>query len=401
MKFISVWVNRMKIILSDRLFIIAMVVIPLLAAMIMGYTQRKEKLGYIPVAIVDEDRSSLSQTLCERFSQKEGMKAILCSREAAMALLRDEKAEAALMILSGFESGLKSGNTKGSMEIIKSPSSVSAELIKELAAAEVIRMKAPEFAYDWIVSRYKENNADSPEVNREDVWSLVESYWLPEPMMTIQYEEISGSPVSQGEVSIPPFAAASSGILILFIMLALLFGSGWICEERSNGTLNRIFSSPGALLPVFLGNTLALFVLGLLQTIIFVTVQRIFFDVSMLSGIFAWLVMASYILSAAAISMLMASLFRTAARLQAAAPVFAVITGFMGGCLWNLAGIPKELETVSHLTPQGWALSSITALYTDPGQANYALPTIMVLLLTGMVLLTLSYILLKFRKKAV
>lgn len=401
MKFVSVWVNRMKIILSDRLFILAMVIIPLLMAMIMGYAQRKEKLGYVPVAIVDEDRSGLSETLCERFSQNEGIKAVTCERDAAMKLLRDEKAEAALIILPGFESGLKSDNTKGSIEIIKSPSTVSSELIKELAAAEVIRLKASEFAYDWIAARYQENGADSAAVNREDVWNLVESYWQPEPIMTIDYEEISGSTASQEEVSIPPFAAASSGVLILFIMLALLFGSGWVCEERSNGTLNRIFSSPGALFPVFLGNTLALFVLGLSQTIIFVAVQRIFFDVSMLSGIYAWLVMAAYILSAAAVSMMMASLFRTAARLQAAAPVFAIITGFMGGCLWNLAGIPKELETLSHLTPQGWALSSVTALYADPGRASYALPSIMVLLLLGMILLVLSYVLLRFRKKAV
>ena len=94
------------------------------------------------------------------------------------------------------------------------------------------------------------------------------------------------------------------------------------------------------------GNTLALFVLGLFQTLLFVAIQRIFFGVIMLEGFYSWLVMASYILCAAAVSMLMSSLFKTAAQLQAVAPVFSIITGLMGGCLWN-PGIPREFS-LSH-----------------------------------------------------
>lgn len=398
MRFLTIFKNRIRVILSDRMFIAAMLIIPIILALIMGYAQREEKLGYIPMAVVDEDGSTLSKTLVSRISQKEGLKVLPANKEEADELLKNEKAEVAVFILEGFEAYVESGKTHGILEIVRSPSTVSGEVIKEIVAAEVVRLTASEFAYDWVSRRYQEYGVES-KVSRQEIRDHVESYWKPVPPMTIAYEEIKGDSVSMEDVSIPSHAAASAGVLVLFVMLTLIFGSGWICEERSNGTLNRIFSSPGALLPVFMGNTLALFVLGLFQTLLFVAIQRIFFGVIMLEGFYSWLVMASYILCAAAVSMLMSSLFKTAAQLQAVAPVFSIITGLMGGCLWNLGGIPRELQPISRLTPQGWALTAITALYASPDQSGYALPTIRVLLAATVVMLTLSYLLLRMGRK--
>jgi len=399
MRFLVAFKNRMRIILSDRMFMAAMLVIPIILSMIMGYAQRNEKLGYVPMAVVDEDGSALSKALVAGISQKEGLKVIETeNREEAGVLLKNENAEVAVFILKGFEDNIQNGQTHGILELVKSPTTVSSELIKEIVAAEVVRLRASELAYDWITRRYKENGTDV-RITREEIWAHVENYLNPVPPMTILYEEIEGAPVSLEDVSIPPYAAASVGVLVLFVMLTLIFGSGWVCEERSNGTFNRIFSSPGSLLPVYLGNTLALSVIGLFQTLLFVIIQRLVFDITMLTGFCSWLVMMAYILCAASVSMLMASLFKTAAQLQAVAPVFSIITGLMGGCLWNVAGIPKELVPITRLTPQGWALSAITALYANPNQWDYAIPSLRMLLAAALILLAVSYMLLRLGRK--
>lgn len=388
MKFSAVVANRLRILFSDRLFILAMILIPLLLSLIMGYAQRKEKLGYMPIAVADEDGSALSQLLAERFSGKEGIKAVLCDRQEALNLIRDEKAEAAVVILEGFERKLLAGELQEAILVVKSPSSITDELVKELVAAEVIRLQGAEFAYDWLNKSLGGGNL--PE--RAEVWAQVESYWTPEPLMTILYEEIQAERQSgPARVTIPPFAAASLGILVLFVMLALLFGSGWICEERANGTLQRIYSSPGAMLPVFLGNASALMILGLAQVAFFVLIQKVLFDVTMLAGPGAWLVLVAYLVCAVSLSMLMASSFKTAARLQAVAPVFSILTGFLGGCLWNIAGMPGELVSLSRFTPQGWTLSAITALYANPGDLSSAWPAAGVLLGASLIMLLLGY----------
>lgn len=393
MKFLVAFKSRIKVMLSDRVFITAMLVIPLALALIIGYAQREERLDYIPMAVVDEDGSDLSRILTGRISQKEGIKVFEASREEAEVLLENKKVEVVLYISEGFEEAVTSGKTNEILEMEKSPSTVSGELVKEIVAAEVLRIRASELAYEWINRRYSENGIED-RVTRQEIRERVDGYMEPVPPMTIVYEEMAGRNVLAEDVSIPSYAAASAGVLILFVMLTLLFGSGWICEERSNGTLYRIFSSPGGLLPVFAGNVLALFVFGLFQAFIFVAAQRLFGTV-MLEGFLSWLVISAYILCAASISMLMASLFRTAAQLQAIAPVFSIITGLMGGCLWNVAGIPEDLQSISRITPQGWALMAVTALYARPDRTDYAMPSVGVLLAASLAMLSISYILLR------
>jgi len=398
MRFLVVFRNRIRAILSDRVFIAAMLVIPLVLAMIMGYAQREEKLDYVAVAVVDEDESGLSKTLVSRISEKEGLKAMPAARDEAFDLLKNERAEVALIIQEGFGKALESGRTREILEFVKSPSTVSGEVVKEIVAAEVLRLRAAELAHDRISRRYRESGIEVG-ISRQEIRDYVESLWKPVPPMTIAYEEVEGGLVAAEDVSIPSYAAASAGVLVLFVMLTLIFGSGWICEERANGTLDRIFSSPGTLFPVFMGNALALFALGLFQAILFAAVQRFVFGVVMLEGFWSWLVMAAYILCAAAVSMLMASLFRTAAQLQAVAPVFSIITGLMGGCLWNYAGIPEQLQPITRLTPQGWALMSITALFASPDRPDYAIPSLTVLLAAALVMLAFSWLLIRTGRK--
>lgn len=389
MKFSVIFKNRLKIIFSDRLFIAAVILIPLAMSLIMGYIQRREKLGYIPVAVVDEDQTDVSRLLIERFSNVEGIQVTRTDREKALKLIREESVEAAIMIYEGFTDGLHEGDLTEIVEIIKSPSTVSIDLLEEIFAAQVIRLRGAEFAYDWLKESLKDY---SPLPSRQEVWERAESYWEPEPLMTIKYSVIEAKPQEiQDRVTIPPFAAASLGILVLFVMLALLFGSGWVCEERSNGTLQRIASSPGALFSVFFGNAAALFALGLMQVLVFALVQKVFFDVVMLSGFGAWLVLAAYLICAVAVSMFLASFFRTAARLQAVAPVFSIVTGFLGGCLWNLAGIPDDLVNISRLTPQGWALWATTALYANPDDSRVVWSAAGILLGAAVLLFLLAY----------
>jgi hypothetical protein len=63
----------------------------------------------------------------------------------------------------------------------------------------------------------------------------------------------------------------------------------------------------------------------------------------------------------------------------------------MGGCLWNLIGVPKSLLTMALLTPQGWTLQALTGLYAAPGEFGVALPAILVLLGLSILMLSLAY----------
>ncbi len=402
MKFASIFINRIRVLFSDKLFILAILIVPMLLSIITGYAQRKEKLGYIPVVLVDEDGTGDSQLLCKRLAQKEGLNVVTTVRKKALAQLKEEKAEAMIVIEEGFGQGLHQGNLEEMITLVKSPSTYSAELLKEIVAIEALRIYTGYFTYDWVNESFQSKGLPPISLTREDISRQLEEYWYPQPIMAVSYEEIEALPAKINTITIPSYTAASLGLMVLFIMMGLLFGSGWICEEKANGTLQRILSVKGASLPLFLGNGAALFTMGLLQTLVFYVVQKVLFHVTILQGVYTWLVICLYIICVVSISMLMAALFETPHQLQAAAPVFALITGLMGGCLWNLLGVPKSLLTLALLTPQGWTLQALTGLFAAPQQGSLALPSVYILSGISLIFFSAAYaILLKGGRSAI
>ncbi|MCX7772441.1 MAG: ABC transporter permease [Clostridia bacterium] len=400
MKFRSILINRLRVLLSDKLFILAVLLVPLLLSVITGYAQKKEKLGYVPLAIVDLDKTESSQILCKRLAQKEGLKAVVTNEAQALNQLQEEKAEVMVVIERGFENKLKLGKLEEVIRVVKSPATYSAELVEEMISAEALRIYSGHFAFNWVYQSFIARGADLTQLDRADFLKRTEAYWRPKPLMEVTYEEVEVTSGKADNITIPSFTAASLGLLVLFIMLALLFGSGWLCEEKANGTLQRILTIRSAVLPLFFGNTAALFLMGVFQAAVFLAVQGIFFGISLLGGCYAYMILALYILAAASLSMLLAALFETPHQLQAAAPVFALITGLMGGCLWNLIGVPQSLLRIALLTPQGWALKALTDLYAAPSDWNLALPSAFVLLGLSAILLTMAYrMVLKSAKK--
>lgn len=388
MRFWSILKNRIRIHFSDKLFVLAILILPVLLSAISGYAQKKEKLGYVPVFLVDEDKTESSKLLAGRLADKEGLRIKTGSLEDGENEVRNDDAEAMIVIGKGFEEKLARSDIEELVTLVKSPSTYSAELIKEIVASEVLRIYSTDFTYGWLSGKFND-------IDRSEVFERLEDKWQPSPVMTIVYEEIEVEPKGDENITIPPFAAASLGLLILFIMLGLLFGSGWLCEEKLNGTIQRAISVKGALRQLFLGNIAALFIMGLFLTITFVGIQWAFFGVLLIKGPLPFLVMVLYILCVSSVSMFLSAFFKTPHQLQASAPVLALVTGIMGGCLWNLAGVPEPLLSIALLTPQGWALRALTDLYATPGRIGSALPAASVLGAASIGFVILSYFSLK------
>lgn len=390
MRFFIILKNRLRVLFSDKLFVITMIIVPIMLSLVTGYAQRQEKLGYIPIMLVDEDNTEYSELLCERLVTKEGLKVNLGDRKEALKQLEKNNFEAAVIIKKGFEEGLQKGDLNELITLFKVPSSYSAELIKEIVCSQTLRIYGGAFTLNWINESFN-NKGVELDLSLEDTAIKVEEYWRPQPLMTIIYEEIEVMPAGEDTVTIPPFAAASLGLLILFIMMGLLFGSGWLCEEKVNGTIQRATSVKGAIPLIFLGNTAALFLMGVFITFIFAGVQRIFFKTALISGFSSLLVIIIYIFCAASISIFFSTVFETPHQLQASAPVMSLITGIMGGCLWNFAGVPKSLTSMALITPQGWALRALTNLYATPDNWKTAASAVITLLCVSVILQLISY----------
>ncbi|MDA8227569.1 MAG: ABC transporter permease, partial [Desulfitobacterium hafniense] len=385
---------KLKMMLADRLFFTAMVVLPLFITVAAGYALRYEKLNTIPIAVVDEDNTAYSSVLLERLEKKEGFRIMEVGRDDAVALLEGNKVEQVFIIKSGFEEKIKSGEKKELIDVVTSPSSYSASLTSEVIAGEVMRLITGEIAADWVQDEYKKLGKAADGSLREEVAAYNDSLWEPKPLMTIIYKEIQGGGgIGNVErVSLPAATATSTGVIVAFMMFYILFSSGWLVEERTNGTLKRLASGPGALLVSYMGSILALLIAGFIQILLFSFIDKLVFDVELFPGVLAYPLFFMYLLAVISISLFLSAVLKTQAQLQAGAPVLALLTGFAGGSFWNFVEMPDRIKLLSMFTPQGWVLQGIKGLIAEPAGFDAIRFPMMVLFVISLILMPLSYI---------
>ncbi len=379
--------------LADKLFFSSMIVIPLLIMVTVGYALRNEKLDIIPIAAVDEDNTPCSELLIERICCKEGISLSKAGREEAMSMLEEGRAEQIFIINKGFQDRVKKGDSKGLIELVSSPSSYLAGFTKEIIADEAIRMIMANRTANKIVLDYGGASREQAYVLRNEVLTYIDGLWEPEPLMTIEYKELKKGVVTETNQAILPMASSSSaGLIVAFVMFFILFGSGWLIEERTNGTIKRLGTGKDALAASFGGSILSLLAAGILQILLFSLLLRLLFGVVLFRGVMPYLLMIAYLLSVISIGMFLSTVLTSAAQLQAVAPVVALMTGFAGGCFWNWVEMPEGIARLSLLTPQGWALKGINSMLTGVTHVRGVLLPVLILLTAALILLPISYI---------
>lgn len=400
MKLLTIAFFKLKMMLGDRLFFVMMVVIPLFITIASGYALRYEKLDTIPVAFVDEDRSDYSSVLIDRISLKEGIKVDAVSRETALSLLEGNKVEQVFIIKEGFEGKIRNGENKELIDLVNSPSSYSADFTSEVTAGEVMRLIAGNMAADWVSGQYDKLGRQKKADFRDEIINYYDSLWQPKPLMTINYKELHGTVLKTVDrATLPAATASSTGIITAFIMFYILFSSGWLVEERTNGTDKRLAAGPNALYLSYAGSILALLISGAVQIFIFSLTDKLLFNVDLFPGGLSYIVFLSYLLAVISISLFLSSVLRTQAQLQAGAPVLALLTGFAGGCFWNFVEMPGKIKQLSMLTPQGWALEGINRLLLNPADFTAVFLPVLVLFAISLILLPLSYIIISVQLK--
>jgi hypothetical protein len=161
--------------LADRLFFAAMIIIPLLITIAAGYALRYEKLNTIPLAVVDEDMSDSSRLLLDRLDEKEGISLTRTDRENAMEMLENYEAEQVYIISEGFEDSMLKGESEGLLEMYSSPSSYSEGFTREVVAAEAIRIIMTNTAADNVLQKYEELEIEKGSGFREEVTAYADT----------------------------------------------------------------------------------------------------------------------------------------------------------------------------------------------------------------------------------
>lgn len=387
--------------LSSPVNLIVLCCMPVMVIAFMSLLMNGTAKDYrIPIAIIDLDGSEYSELVVKRVSQKSSIAVQNCDMEEAIKKVSTGKLEAAYIIKKGFMQKILDDDIDGIVQILKSPSSISAEIIGELISSEVIRLSSNVMAADYVVQEYvKMGKAPNVMVQKniwQEAWKYTDSQWEPEPLMTIDYQEISG-----GKLTNQTNAGQSNhlpnivyGMMISYLMFSMLIASGWMIIERREGIIKRILSLPIELSTYIMNNILSAVVLNGITTGMAMILITYLFNIPYIYFTKTILLFTAYLLSLGAISIFLACILKSISQLQIVIPTLTLASSFFGGAFINLSEISSRFKHIAFITPQYWFMQGTKKIFAASNSLA-ALWEILMLLIFFIVFLFISIAMLK------
>jgi ABC-2 type transport system permease protein len=193
--------------------------------------------------------------------------------------------------------------------------------------------------------------------------------------------------------SFNPLVFFGAGQAIFFMTFTALGGTANILEERRDGTLSRLFTTPTSRATILTGKLLGTFCACVLQVVL------LFIALTVVGSLFSgqlqiiWgtnLLLIALVIFAASfalcgIAAVLVAIVRTPEQANVIGGVLALALGVLGGVFFNLASTP--LAPLAQITPNYWGVNAFTKL--SQGNTDIGL-NLMVLVGFGLVLYTLG-----------
>jgi ABC-2 type transport system permease protein len=188
-----------------------------------------------------------------------------------------------------------------------------------------------------------------------------------------------------------------AGMLVFFVFFMGANGAESIIREDEQGTLARLFSTPTKLSAILGGKFLGVVVSLCIQVVLLLFASSLLFGIQwgQLASIF--LVSLGLIVASAGFGVLLMSFIKNSRQTGPVLGGIMTLTGMLGGLFTTgIPNLPASFDTVTLVTPQGWALQGwkLTLSGVGPGQA---LGPVLAMLGMGLVFLAVGVAL--FRKR--
>ncbi len=177
------------------------------------------------------------------------------------------------------------------------------------------------------------------------------------------------------------------GMMVMFTLLVLLTsGASMLVQERNEGLLRRLASTPISRRELVLGKWIGKMILGAVQIGFAMLAGSVLFG-------FDWgpslpmilVVMLGWGALCASLGLWLGCVVRTEAQATGIGVLAANALAALGGCWWPIEITPEWVQTLQKLVPTGWTMDALHGLISFRAGAASALPHVAVLFVAAWV----------------
>lgn len=355
-KILTIAQYRLKLILKDKSSLIWMFLAPLIFVTVIVYgfsgTNTEKK-----ISVVDQEKSEYSRILKEQL-QRSGYQVTESDYKEARNDIVEGKIVAGVVIPQGFKESL--GEDAISLKILQMQDSKTTIMLTNLLDACIKQIKIGVKSGKETIELVKKYQLPKETKGLEE--TVETAYFAklnPEKVVidSSEYQDISSAAVLNS------LSYDTMGILIIFIMFAVLNCAGNILTEKQNGTWSRLTITKANAVEIILGNFLGIFTVGWIQVGGLILFSKYIYEVNWGGSVIGIILLfSSFLMCVTGITVVLGNVCGSKKQLTGMTAIIVMSTSLLGGCMWSRDLMSDILIKVSSLTPQSWVLLGITDL---------------------------------------
>lgn len=365
-KILTIAAKDLKLRIRDRSVLIVAFLAPLVLALIFNVvfgsafgtdSQFEPDLG-----VVSNDSPRTSSVLEGIATQVGGTWQMFPDRAAAELAIEDGEVEAVFVVPAGFDEGIDQGQG-GSLEVIGDiDASTSTQIATSVAESYGLGLDQIGLNVATALASGGDPNTVIPAATSGGAQPLAEL-----------------TDITAGVRQLDGTTSTVAGMAVFFLLFTAQVGLLSILEERQNGTLARILSTPTRPGAVLAAKSLVSIVLGLASLAVLIVAGKYILGAEWGNPAGVLVLVVAAVLAAVGISALTTGLAKTPEAAGNMQGIVGTVLGLLGGVFFPIGDDGGVLAALSSLTPHHWFIRGLADLAGGQG-AGAALPSVWPLL---------------------
>jgi ABC-2 type transport system permease protein len=208
----------------------------------------------------------------------------------------------------------------------------------------------------------------------------------------------AGEPIYGGNMKLIDFSVPGMMTFSLFMVTTGLAMVSFV-EERTSGTLNRIFASPLKESETVVGYAIPFSIIGTLQSVLFVIVGILGFNITIIGNVVLVFAIASLLaIVSQSLGILLSSTARRLIHVSLTAPFIFLIVFLLSGIVFPIQAIPYPFRPLSYVLPPTYAVDALRSVVLKGGGFDMIWGDVLALCAFAVIFLALATWSLKIRK---
>jgi ABC-2 type transport system permease protein len=356
--------NDIQLEFSERSTLIFFLILPLVFTAIIGvalqntYTDGSDD-ARLPLIVVNEDQGAYAAELIVLLDGSDTVRVVEANAQAAEDMVNDDF-PAILTIPARFSQKIFTGEL-AQLELYKSPDSNAPIGIEQAIKTAVTRLSTALNIAEQSTAEAEKIQPFTSAVEKQAYFK--ESLAAAREALTnpptrskmIRSENVNTQQIATG------FEQSSPGQLVTWVMITLLGGAEVFVNERLNGTLRRLLTTPTTRGIIITGKITGRFLLGVIQMILLVGFGAVALGVNWGKSPAALVIMLlSFGLAGTALGVMLGAFARTRKQASGLTTLFSMLMAALGGAWWPLEVTPPAYQAAVKFIPTSWAMTGFT-----------------------------------------